>query len=48
MRDEKRYKDHEAKLFEQMEDLLDDESIRKKIEVLEQQDAEKEKKSAIG
>jgi len=31
-----------------MEDLLDDESIRKKIEVLEQQDAEKEKKSAIG
>ena len=30
-----------------MEDLLDDESIRKKIEVLEQQDAEKEKKSSI-
>lgn len=36
MRDELRYKDREQKLFEQMEDLLDDERIRQKIEVLEQ------------
>ena len=43
MRDELRYKDKEQKIFEQMEDLLDDERIRQKIEVLEQQEITKSK-----
>lgn len=36
MRDERRYKSREQQLFEQMEDLLDDERIRKKIIELEE------------
>ena len=36
LRDEQRFKTREAEIFEQMEDLLDDERIRGKVDKLEQ------------
>ena len=42
LRDEQRFKNREQQLFEKMEDLLDDERIRQRIDVLEQQESIKE------
>ena len=37
MRDEQRYKDRENNIFEKMEDMLDEEHIRKTIDQVEKQ-----------